>query len=41
MSGLQAVSNFATPMNKQWRIMYFQFLDRVECKFRGDVAPIW
>ncbi|XP_065618612.1 receptor-like protein EIX2 [Quercus suber] len=24
-------------LNKQWRIMYFQFLDRVECKFRGDV----
>ena len=28
-------------LNKQWRIMYFQFLDRVECKFWGDVAPIW
>ncbi|XP_075669240.1 receptor-like protein EIX2 [Castanea sativa] len=28
-------------LNKQWRILYFQFLDRMEYKLRGAVAKTW
>ncbi|XP_030929058.1 receptor-like protein EIX2 [Quercus lobata] len=28
-------------LNKQWRILYFQFLDRMEYKLRGVVAKCW
>ncbi|XP_023879448.1 receptor-like protein EIX1 [Quercus suber] len=28
-------------LNKQWRILYFQFLDRIEYKLRGVVAKTW
>ena len=28
-------------LNKQWRILYFQFLDRMEYKLRGAMAKTW